>query len=236
MVSRKLARFERIQAITFDLDDTLWPCREVIDAAELACYEWLSEAAPRVTRRHSVESLREHRIAFSRRRPEIAHDMTAVRLHALSEVLRDHGYALDLAAQASDVFRAARNRVTPYAEVIGVLERLRKHYTVISVTNGNSQIEHTPLHASFDHSLTAAEVGAAKPDPAMFHAASARSGIGLDRFLHVGDDPVRDIEAARALGIPTVWVNRASMGWPPGLAPADMQVETIAELAEQLLV
>jgi putative hydrolase of the HAD superfamily len=227
--------FKHVRAITFDLDDTLWPCHEVIVAAERACYEWLRDAAPRVTRHHSLESLREHRIAFGRRRPDIAHDMTAVRLHALSEVLRDHGYAFDVATQASDVFRAARNRVTPYAEVIDVLRRLRAHYTVISVTNGNSQIEHTPLYASFDHSLTAADVGAAKPDPAMFHAASAHCGISLDRFLHVGDDPVRDIEAARALGMPTVWVNRVSQPWPPELAPADLQVVTIAELAERLL-
>jgi putative hydrolase of the HAD superfamily len=227
--------FERVRVITFDLDDTLWPCHEVISAAEAACYEWLSEAAPRVTRQHSVESLREHRIAFGRRRPDIAHDMTALRLHALSEVLDEHGYTFELATQASDVFRAARNRVTPYTEVVDVLQRLRRRFTVISVTNGNSQIEHTPLHASFDPSLTAADVGAAKPDPAMFHAASARAGIGLDRFLHVGDDPVRDIEAARALGIPTVWVNRSAMTWPSGLAPADMQVVDIAELAEHLL-
>jgi len=227
--------FERVQAITFDLDDTLWPCHEVIVAAELACYEWLSEAAPRLARIHSVTSLREHRIAFSRRRPDIAHDMTAVRLHALSEVLDAHGYPFDLAMQASDVFRAARNRVTPYAEVEAVLRQLRQQFTVISVTNGNSQIEHTPLRDSFDHSLTAAEVGAAKPDPAMFHAASERAGIGLDRFLHVGDDPVRDIGAARALGMPTVWVNRSSMQWPSALTPADMQVTDIAELAGQLL-
>ncbi|MCB1772393.1 MAG: HAD family hydrolase [Gammaproteobacteria bacterium] len=227
--------FGHVEAITFDLDDTLWPCHEVIVAAERACYEWLSDAAPRVTRHHSLESLREHRIAFSHRRPDIAHDMTAVRLHALSEVLSDHGYAVDVARRASDVFRAARNRVTPYDEVVDVLRRLRARYTVISVTNGNSQIEHTPLRDSFDYSLTAAEVGAAKPDPAMFHAASTRCGIGLDRFLHVGDDPVRDVQAARALGIPTVWVDRAATTWPPDIDPADMQVSNIGELAEQLL-
>ena len=62
------------------------------------------------------------------------------------------------------------------------LVSLRARYTLVSVTNGNSQIEQTPLHDSFDHSLTAAEVGAAKPDPAIFEVASARTGVPLSGF------------------------------------------------------
>ena len=63
----------------------------------------------------------------------------------LAELLQADGYPLTLAEQASDVFRAARNRVTPYAEVVDALALLRERYVLVSVTNGNSQIEHTPL-------------------------------------------------------------------------------------------
>ena len=97
--------------------------------------------------------------------------------------------------------------MTLYDEVFGELVRLRQRYTLVSVTNGNSQIEHTPLHASFDHSLTAAEVGAAKPDPAIFHAASERSGIPLMHSCTWAMIPSA-MSAARRLGIRTVWVNR----------------------------
>ena len=227
--------FAHIRQITFDLDDTLWPCHEVIRAAEAECYAWLESAAPRLTARHTLEQLRAHRLALGEARAEIAHDMTEVRLRSLAELLAAEGYPLSVAQAASDVFRAARNRVTPFEEVLEALERLRPHFTLISVTNGNSQIEHTPLHASFHYSLTAAEVGAAKPHPAIFHAASARSGLPLESTLHVGDDPVRDIGAARDIGLTTVWVNRYGQDWPQALPRADLEVGHIGDLVERLL-
>ena len=227
--------FGRVRLICFDLDDTLWPCHEVIRAAEAECYDWLAREAPRLTARYSEQQLREHRMATGRSHPEIAYDLTEVRLRSLMGLLEGEGYPADLAHRASDVFRAARNRVTPYDEVVDELARLRERYTLVSVTNGNSQIEHTPLHASFDHSLTAAEVGAAKPHPAIFHAASRGSGVPLESFLHVGDDPVRDVQAARDLGMATVWVNREGGPWPDGLARADLEVTEIAGLAERLI-
>jgi len=227
--------FGHIRLICFDLDDTLWPCHPVIHAAEAECYDWLDRQAPRLTAKYSQQQLREHRIALGRVRPEIVHDMTALRLSSLAILLCAEGYPIETAHRASDVFRAARNRVTPYAEVIDALQLLRGRYTLVSVTNGNSQIAHTPLHASFDHSLSAADVGAAKPDPAIFHAASAHSGVPLETFLHVGDDPLRDVQAARGLGLSTVWVNRNAVAWPVELAPADREVTDIGELAELLM-
>ncbi|MGB5774740.1 MAG: HAD-IA family hydrolase [Sedimenticolaceae bacterium] len=227
--------FGHVRLICFDLDDTLWPCSPVIRAAEAECYAWLERTAPRVTAQYDLQQLREHRMALGAQHPEIAHDMTEVRLRSLAVLLQQQGYSIGLALQANDVFRAARNRVTPYDEVPEALACLRERYTLVSVTNGNSQIEHTPLSASFDHSLTAAEVGAAKPDPAIFHAASERSGVPLEAILHVGDDPVRDVQAARDLGMATVWVNRDGSPWPDELERADLEVTEIAGLAERLI-
>jgi putative hydrolase of the HAD superfamily len=227
--------FGRVRLICFDLDDTLWPCHAVIRAAEAECYDWLAHEAPRLTARYSEEQLREHRIATGRGHPEIAHDLTEVRLRSLTVLLEGEGYRAELAHRASDVFRAARNRVTPYDEVVDGLARLRERYTLVSVTNGNSQIEHTPLHASFDHSLTAAQVGAAKPHPAIFHVASRSSGVPLEAFLHVGDDPLRDVQAARDLGLPAVWVNRGRAEWPDTLPPPELEVSDISELVAKLI-
>jgi putative hydrolase of the HAD superfamily len=216
--------FDHVRLICFDLDDTLWPCAPVIRAAEQASYDWLAANAPRLAESHSLDDLRAHRLELARRQPHIAHDFTELRLRSLAQLLDAEGYPADLAHTANDVFRAARNRVTPYAEVTGALGLLRESYTLVSVTNGNSQIEHTPLAGCFDLSLTAAEVGAAKPDPAIFHAASEQSGIPLDAFLHVGDDPVRDVDAARRIGISSVWVNRAAMEWPDDVPRADLDI------------
>ena len=57
----------------------------------------------------------------------------------------------------------------------------------------------------------------------------------LEAFLHVGDDPVRDVQAARDLGLPAVWVNRGGTEWPGTLPPPELEVGDLNELVERLI-
>jgi putative hydrolase of the HAD superfamily len=57
--------------------------------------------------------------------------------------------------------------------------------------------------------VTAAAVGAAKPDPAPFRAALERLGSDAARAVHVGDDPVTDVAGARSAGLSAVLVDRS---------------------------
>ena len=194
----------------------------------------MQRQTPKLTARYSLDDLRLHRRDVSRRRPQIAHDMTEVRLHSLTELMAVDGYGLDHARSATAVFREARNLVTPYPEVLAVLKQLRTRFMLVSVTNGNAEVSATPLRDCFDDCLTAAEVGAAKPDPTIFEVAAERAGVSLDEVAHVGDDPVRDIEAARRVGMRTVWVNREEAVWPEDVAPADHEIIDLTALVEWL--
>jgi 2-haloalkanoic acid dehalogenase type II len=223
-----------IRLITLDLDDTLWPCLPVIQAAERTLFGWLERHAPAVAAGHDIGSLREHRKSLASARPELAHDLTALRLTQLEQLLAEHGHDPALARAGSDHFRAARNRVSPYPEVVGALQRLRARYRLVSLTNGNAQVEHTPLAGCFDLSLTAADVGAAKPDPALFRAACDWAGVTAAQALHVGDDPQRDVVAASAFGMRTAWINRGASSWPAGLPAADLEAADLSGLASFL--
>ena len=227
---------DAIRLITFDLDDTLWPCKPVIRRAERVVYEWLQHHAPRVTEAMSLEAMREQRMTFMKAHPELLHDLTLVRLRTLEEVMSRHGYSAMLAEEATAVFRAARNRVEPYADVVPVLERLRERYRLVSVTNGNAQVEETPLKGLFHLSLTAAQVGAAKPDPAIFRAAAEWGGVEPREMLHVGDDPERDVLAARRAGMEQVWVQReGGVPWPYlEHRPPALVMEELSPLARAL--
>ena len=105
---------QRIRLITIDLDDTLWPCAPAIQDAEKVLYDWLSARAPRLTQAHDPISLREHRRKLMLQRPEIAHDVTAVRQIALRELMHQFDYPSALADQAMALFQRQRNRVEPY--------------------------------------------------------------------------------------------------------------------------
>jgi putative hydrolase of the HAD superfamily len=210
--------------LTIDLDDTLWPCRLTIQRAEEALYGWLAERAPRLAEAHDHASLREHRRVLARAQPAIAHDLTVVRHASLGTLLAAFGYAPSLADEAMDVFLDHRNRVEPYPEVPPVLRRLAPRYRLVSVTNGNSDVARTPLAGLFHRSLTAAGVGAAKPDPALFEGALDWAGLDATQAVHVGDDPRLDVEAARRIGMQAVWVNRSGQTWPEDLAPPVVEV------------
>jgi 2-haloacid dehalogenase len=92
------------------------------------------------------------------------------------------------------------------------------------------------LGVRFDWVITAQQVGAYKPAPAMFHAALKRIDVAPDRILHVAQSLYHDIGPANALGISTVWVNRrsgkaGSGATPPALAKPDLVVPDLATLA-----
>ncbi len=224
-----------VRMLTFDLDDTLWPCMPVIHAAERAVHDWFREAAPVIAERYDIDTLREHRIRVARENPHWAHDLTGIRLHSYRQLARRHGLDEDIAERANAVFRRERNKVTPWPEVIESLRALREHFVLVAVSNGNAQIEHTPLAGCFHHAFMAEEVGAAKPDPALFHAAAEASGVPLSQAAHVGDDPHRDVEAARRAGMFAVWVDREGRDWPAELAPPDHIVSDLKALVSILL-
>ena len=60
-------------------------------------------------------------------------------------------------------------------------------------------------------------------------------GIPLNGFLHVGDDPERDVRAAQRLGLSNVWVNRHGRDWPVDTPRADLEVVELSALVTILL-
>ncbi len=226
--------FENIKLITFDLDDTLWPCMPVILRAERVLYEWLQQQAPRLTDKHSIESIREHRVLLGQARPHIAHNLTLTRELSLAELLHEHKHDPSLAPEAVTIFRKARNEVEPYAEVTTVLKSLREDYHLIAASNGNAEITETPLDGYFHHALNAELVGSAKPDPAMFHEAMILADASPNETLHIGDDPETDVMAAHNAGVKVIWMNRERKNWDERYPSAHDEIEHLAQLTERL--
>lgn len=68
------------------------------------------------------------------------------------------------------------------------------------------------LYDLFDATAISEEVGAVKPDAAMFEAALTRLGIAQEergRVVMVGNNLERDIAGGNALGLITVWIDWA---------------------------
>ena len=211
--------FNDIKCVTLDLDDTLWPVEPVIDKAERELYAWLQKNYPSITDKYSIQEIAAKRNHLNQRRPDIAHNVTALRLLALRELANEFGYDAMLASAGLALFRYHRNQVEPFQHSTTTLARLKAHFTVGAVTNGNVQLEQTPLGKYFDFAVSAAEAGACKPAPEIFLKAAHSAGVRLDNILHIGDSAQADVSGALNAGCRAIWFNHKRRPWPGGQTP-----------------
>lgn len=223
-----------VRAITLDLDDTIWPIAPVMVRAENVLADWLREHAPRTAQRYPAQAMRELRDRIAAQRPDLAHDFTEQRRLTLQQMLSESGDDTALAAAAFEVFFAARCEVEHYADSEAALNRLAARLPLAALTNGNADLRRIGLMPLFRFQLGAREHGRAKPDASIFHAACARLELEPAQVLHVGDDIEMDIVGGAQAGLRTCWINREGRTWPhPHLRP-DLEVTTLAELADWL--
>jgi putative hydrolase of the HAD superfamily len=113
-------------------------------------------------------------------------------------------------------------RFDAYPEVPAVLEALRAGGARLAVVSNwdvslHDVLERTGVRPLVDAVVISAELGAAKPDPAIFRAALGRLSAGADGALHVGDSVEHDVAGARAAGLEAVLVVRDGAAAPDGV-------------------
>jgi len=222
------------RAIIFDLDNTLWDVGPVILRAEHAMLEYLARHYPRVTERHDLDSMRDVRARMALEHPQHRHDFTWLRMEALRFHAADAGYDPAMAQEAFDVFYRVRNEVVLYEDTRPALDRLRAEYRLFAISNGNADVVRIGLGHYFERSLTARDAGMLKPDPRIFRILLESARMGSDDVVHVGDDPLADVEGARAAGVRPVWLNRDGAPWPLESPAPDLAIDTLGHLPDLL--
>jgi putative hydrolase of the HAD superfamily len=123
-------------------------------------------------------------------------------------------------------------RFRAYPEVPDALARLRAGGARLAVVSNwdvslHDVLERTALRPLVDAVVISAELGAAKPDPAIFRTALERLGAEAGDALHAGDSVEHDVAGARAAGIEGGLVARDGAEVPDG-------VRAVASLDELL--
>lgn len=208
-----------VGGLCFDLDYTLWTLDDVIEVAEQRLRDYLTHHHPAITTHYDLDAFRALRDEVLRQDPGIAHDLTEIRLRMLRHAARTVGAPELLAEEAFAVFLEARHEVRIYEDSVAVLDQLHGRYPLLALTNGNADVHRIGLGHYFAHSISAIQVGAAKPSPAMFHAACECAGLTPEQIVHVGDCPEADVSGAARFGMHAVWLNRKGLPWPDHLEP-----------------
>lgn len=196
----------------FDLDDTLYPLADFrhsgfralasyVDAVwGLAAAEALDvlERASAATPGRELQALAAH----AGRPDDVVPD--------LLETLRRHVPDLQLPELSRSVLR-----------------RMRTSWRIALVTNGQPAVQARKVRAlglepMVDAVIYAAEhgSGAGKPEAAPFLAACRALGVPPAVAVFVGDDAVRDIDGAHAIGLRTIWLPASSSATAPRCAGA----------------
>ena len=220
----------RIRAITIDLDDTLWPIEPVMLRAEQRLDAWLRTHCPPVADAYPIAAMRALRDRVAADNPHLAHDFTTQRLMCLRSALQPHGYGDDHVDAAFAEFYAARNEVECYGDALPALERLAARFPLVSLSNGNADLERIGLARFFHFSISSRSFGKAKPAAEIFHAACAALNVPPQEVLHIGDDPITDVVGAGEAGLRSAWLNRHGVAWTHERRP-DLVARDLGELA-----
>lgn len=222
---------DSVQAISFDLDDTLWSTNQVISHAERTMENWMAQHTPLVSSLFSPDQMREKKLSFIQKNPQLVNKISLARQTFLHQLFQELGYehAAKLAKECFHVFYEARQQVILFDDVLASLGQLKKDYRLIAITNGNADVSKTPLKEVFEFSLVAEDFSKPKPHNEIFDHALERLDCDAESVLHVGDHPIHDMQGAYEIGMHTCWLDDGTRAWDLPF-DAHMRIEHVRDL------
>ncbi len=224
-----------IQVIAFDLDDTLWNVGPVIRRAESILADWLEKEVSGYS--YEPSKLIPIREKLLREDSSLGHRLTAFRQQLIETSLvsyLDEQSAASHAERAMEVFLTARNEVEFFEGAPDTLRLLAQSFQLGVITNGNADIHRLGLNDCFSFAFSAEQVGVPKPAPDLFHAALAHTGCEPAQMVYVGDDPIKDVDAANEVGLHTIWMRSKGNKLLEGESSPDETIDDIRALPDAI--
>ena len=112
-----------------------------------------------------------------------------------------------------------RRRQAAYPWTYDALAGLRGRYRFGMITNGAPDLQRLKLAGTgladwFDPVVVSGDLGAGKPEAAIFAHALAQAGVAAEAAVMIGDSWPRDVLGATGAGLRAVWVNARGVPTP----------------------
>jgi putative hydrolase of the HAD superfamily len=226
-----------VQAVLFDLDDTLFDhdgsARAALEAVRgcHACFARMPFAELESAHGALLEEL--HREVMSGRLDlDAARQERFRRLFGAAGIDADAAMAARAAAAYRERYLASRQAVRGAAALLPLV-RARARVGVVSNNLRDEQedkLRHCGLAPFVDALVVSADSGMAKPDPRIFAIALERLESTPSASVMLGDSWEADIAGARAAGIRAVWFNRRGVPAPDAGVPELRSLEPAADI------
>ena len=225
-----------MNAVLFDLDDTLFDHRESARAALRAVHAAHAATADFAEfERHHTHYLEEMHLEVLAGRV----GLDDARRERFRRVFRALGVTLG-ESQAEVIASGYRSGYLtsrrPLEGAADLLAALKPHARIAIVTNNlldeqQEKLAFCGLASHVDALVASEDVGVAKPDPRIFEIALERVGASPAEAVMVGDSWANDVAGAHALGIRAIWFNPDRV--PRPAAPAGIEeLHSLAPAAE----
>lgn len=201
-------QWSKVNALSFDLDDTLYDNHPIIIQAELALLSFLHQHYPDTA--HTSKAFWQSQSRdLCRQNPLLRNDMSLLRHKSLHQGLQACGYqgvALTEAVHESyEYFYMERSNFTVTDEVLSVLSALAEKYPLVAITNGNVDLAQIGIADYFSHCFKASMQLPKKPSSIMFERTYQTLDIQPQQLLHVGDNLKNDVFGAISAGAKAAW-------------------------------
>lgn len=147
-------------------------------------------------------------------------------------LVREAAAAAGLGPQYAESLEAAWDELAPWDDAREVLGQLAKRYRLGVVTNCSERLGRRAAKSigiPFEVIVTSERAGFYKPNPAPYRLALAELGLPASDVFFVAGSGF-DLIGTAAVGMPTLWHNRAGLARPPQ-APAPLaERRTLHEL------
>jgi len=213
----------RVEAVCFDLDDTLFPFEQYARAG-------LLHAADRVWV-HTGRRLHDEILAL--------YFEEGVTEGTFDRLVERHDLPASLVPELVEAYHDHRGPLEPYPGAEAVLARLRERYRLGLLTdgrNGQGKLGRLGLAGYFDAVVVTHDREFAKPAVDAFERVASGLGVAPAATVYVGDHPELDVVGPKRLGMGTVRLRRGRFADRPSRddAPPDAEIDRLDALVDLL--
>jgi putative hydrolase of the HAD superfamily len=230
----------RLQAVLFDIDDTLFSTSDFARHARANAVRAMIAAGLDLPEEVVQRELDEVIAEFS---SNYEHHYERLLQRLPPAATRRVNPALIVAAGVAAYHDTKFRELAPYADVVPLLAGLKKAGLRVGViTHGLTVKQAEKLvrlgllpYLDPQAIFISDQIGISKPNPKLYQAALRELGLKPDEVMYVGDSPEHDIAPPKSVGMKTVWARRgAKRGLEgTGIAP-DHVVDDFGQLGRIL--
>lgn len=218
-----------IEAIVFDLDDTLYPEHEFVKSGFKAVDDW-------VVKSYHVKNFYQIALNFFEggERGKIF-DLTMKSLNI--------NYNPPMISKLVEIYRYHEPNISLFDDAKWIIGHYKKQKKLGIITDGylnvqKNKVRSLGIQKDFDAVIYSDQFGSSgwKPSPKPYHGAMGLLKCLGSQCLYVGDNPIKDFVTAKILGWKTVQICREN-GIHPTISPsknheADMKISSLIELKD----